>query len=112
MNSLTSEMKEEQEKQRKEKLELIKKFQEKLKFSVVSLVFFIILTGYTLFVPIIFIGAILPILFGATSIIFIQQIIRSYNYLEFYKNNYSFMESVYNIVEHGNEIEQKKEQLN
>ena len=99
MNILPFEMREEQDKQRKEKLELIHKFQDKLKFSIVSLVFFVALTGYTFFVPIIFTGVILPILFGAISLVFVQQVIRSYNYLEFYKNNYSFMESVYNIVE-------------
>ena len=92
-------MREEQDKQRQEKIELINKFQEKLKFSVISLLFFTALTVYSLFILVDITGFILPTLFGVISLVFIQQVIRSYNYLEFYKNNYSFMESVYNIVE-------------
>jgi len=99
MKNLPFEMREEQDKQRQEKIELINKFQDKLKFSVISLLFFIGLTGYTFFVPINITGFILPILFGAISLVFIQQVIRSHNYLEFHKNNYMFMESVYNVLE-------------
>lgn len=98
MNNLPFEMLEEQNKQRKEKIKLIQKYKYKLKFSVISFLFFTILTGYTFFVIINVVGIVLSIFFGIISLIFIQQIIQSYNYLEFYKNNYKFMESVYSIL--------------
>ena len=81
MNILPFEMREEQDKQRQEKIELINKFQEKLKFSVISLLFFTALTAYSLFILVDITGFILPILFGVISLVFIQQVIRSYNYL-------------------------------
>ena len=104
MKSLPLEMREEQDKQRQEKLELINKFQEKLRFSTVSLLFFTVLTVYTFFAPFGIASIVLPILFGATSLVFIQQVIRSYNYLDFHKSNYNFMESVYDILEDNSEL--------
>lgn len=104
MKSLPLEMREEQDKQRKEKLELINKFQEKLKFSTISLLFFTALTAYTFFVPTGIISIVLPILFGAASLVFIQQTIRSYNYLDFHKSSYSFMENVYDILEDNSKL--------
>ena len=103
MNILPFEMREEQDKQRQEKIELINKFQEKLKFSVISLLFFTALTAYSIFMLVDITGFILPILFGVISLVFIQQVIRSYNYLEFHKNNYMFMESVYNVLKDDSE---------
>jgi hypothetical protein len=104
MKSLPLEMREEQDKQRKEKLEIINKFQEKLKFSIISLLFFVALTAYTFFVPNGIISVVLPILFGVASLVFIQQTIRSYNYLDFHKSSYSFMENVYDILEDNSEL--------
>lgn len=103
MNILPFEMREEQDKQRQEKIELINKFQDKLKFSVISLLFFTALTAYTFFIPIDVVGFILPVFFGVISLVFIQQVIRSYNYLEFHKNNFMFMESVYNVLKDDSE---------
>lgn len=84
-------------KQRQKKVDLIKKYQNKLNFSIISLIFFLIMTAYTFFVPLL--GVIAPIVFGLTSLVFIQQTIRSYNYKKFHTNNYNFMESVYEGVE-------------
>ena len=104
MKSLSLEMREEQDKQRQEKLELINKFQEKLKFSTISLLFFIALTAYTFFVPTGIISIVLPIFFGSASLVFIQQTILSYNYLYFHKSSYSFMENVYDILEDNSKL--------
>ena len=98
MNILPFEMREEQDKQRQEKIDLINKFKDKLKFSVISLLFFTAITAYTFFMLIDIAGFILPVFFGVISLVFIQQVIRSYNYLEFHKNNYMFMESVYSVL--------------
>jgi hypothetical protein len=83
--------------QRQEKINLIQKYQSKLNFSVISLIFFLIMTSYAFFFP--FLGIITPIIFGLISLVFVQRTILSYNYLKFHTNNYWFMESVYKSVE-------------
>jgi len=98
MNLLPINMREVQDEQRQEKINLIHKYQDKLNFSAISLVFFIAATAYTFLVPILG-GIVVPILFGAIALVFIQQTIRSYNYREFHKNNYKFMEGAYKAVE-------------
>jgi fatty acid desaturase len=101
MNLLPIEMRQVQDEQRQEKIALIHKFQDKLNFSVASLVFFLAVTAYTFFVPLAGIGMVAPILAGIVSLVFIQQTIRSYNYREFHKNNYRFMEGAYEAIEEG-----------
>jgi len=102
MNLLPIEMREVQDEQRKEKIDLIHKFQDKLNFSVISLVFFAAITAYTLFIPTL--GMVVPIITGALALVFIQQTIRSYNYREFHKNSYKFMEGAYTAIEDSIEI--------
>jgi len=99
MNLLSFEAREVQEKQRLENLTLIQKFQEKLKFSIISFIFFIIITMCLIFNPTLYTGIVLPILSSLVSLFFVQQIIRSYNYREFHKNNYKFMEGAYKAIE-------------
>jgi|TARA_R110000868_G_scaffold368302_1_gene631391 hypothetical protein len=83
--------------QRQNKINLVSKYKSKLNFSIISLIFFLLITLYTFFVPLL--GIIPPIVFGLISLVFIQQTILSYNYLKFHTNNYWFMESVYKSVE-------------
>ena len=97
MNLLPIEMRETQEQQRQAKLDLIHKFQDKLNFSAISLVFFLALATYLFFVPVAGIAG--PIVCGVIALVFIQQTIRSYNYREFHKNNYKFMEGAYKAIE-------------
>lgn len=100
MNLLPIEMREEQNKQRQEKLDLIHKYQSKLEFSVISLLFFIALALYTFFVPTPA-GIVAPIVAGVVALVFIQQTIRSFNYREMYKNGYRFMEGAYKAIDKG-----------
>jgi len=100
MNLLPIYMREVLDNQRQEKLDLIYKYQGKLEFSAISLAFFVAISLYTLFVPTLG-GVIIPIVAGACALVFIQQTIRSYNYREFHKNNYRFMEGAYKAVEKG-----------
>jgi len=83
--------------QRQDKINLVLKYKSKLKFSIISLIFFLAITLYTFFLPLL--GIIPPILFGLILLVFIQQTILSYNYLKFHTNSYWFMESVYKSVE-------------
>lgn len=101
MNLLPIEMREVQDKQRQDKINLIHKYQDKLNFSAISLLFFLVATAWTFFMPIAETGLTLLIIFAAASLVFIQQTIRSYNYREFHKNNYRFMEGAYDVIEKG-----------
>lgn len=98
MNLLPIEMREVQNGQRQEKINLIHKYQDKLNFSAISLAFFLAVTAYTLFVPTVG-GIVTPIITGVIALVFVQQTIRSYNYREFHKNNYKFMEGAYEAIE-------------
>jgi hypothetical protein len=100
MNLLPIEMREVQDKQRQAKLDLIYKYQSKLEFSAISLLFFTVLALYTFFVPTVG-GIIVPIVAGAVALVFVQQTIRSYNYREFYKNGYRFMEGAYKAIDNS-----------
>jgi hypothetical protein len=100
MNLLPIEMREVQNNQRQEKLDLIYKYQSKLEFSAISLAFFIVVGLYTFFVPT-FGGIVTPIIAGIAALVFVQQTIRSYNYREFYKNGYRFMEGAYKAINKG-----------
>ena len=104
MNLLPIEMREVQNSQRQEKLDLIHKYQGKLEFSAISLLFFIALALYTFFVSTVG-GIIVPIVAGAAALVFVQQTIRSYNYREMYKNGYRFMEGAYKAIDNGLKLE-------
>ena len=101
MNLLPVEMREVQDEQRQDKINLIHKYQDKLNFSVISLLFFLAATVCTFLMPIAETGVTFPIIFGVASLVFVQQTIRSYNYREFHKNNYRFMEGAYDAIEKG-----------
>jgi O-antigen/teichoic acid export membrane protein len=67
--------------------ELREKYKSKLIFSINSFVFFTIMTilcSVSSYLPIF-----LVYIFGTTSIVFIQQMIRSYNYKRFYEISYN-----------------------
>jgi hypothetical protein len=70
-----------------ELIELVKIYKYKLEFSIVSFIFFLSMTLFCFF------SSVIPyyfsILFGIVSIVFIQQIIRSYNYKRFYEIYYN-----------------------
>lgn len=100
MNLLPIEMRQVQDEQRQEKIDLIHKFQDKLNFSLISLVFFTAVALYSFFMPTIG-GMITPIIAGVVALVFAQQSIRSYNYREFHKNSYKFMEGAYKAIEDG-----------
>ena len=97
MNLLPIEMRDVQKEQRMEKIAMIHKYQAKLEFSAISLAFFLAVAAYTFFVPAL--GIVAPIVSGLVALVFVQQTIRSYNYREFHKNNYRFMEGAYKAVE-------------
>ena len=104
MNIMPAEMREVQDSQRQEKINLIHKYQDKLNFSVISLLFFVAATLFTTVSPLLGTGIVLPIIFGIISLVFIQQTIRSYNYREFHKNNYKFMVGAYEAIQEGLKI--------
>jgi hypothetical protein len=67
--------------------ELVEKYNSKLNFSIVSFIFFTFMFAFCLIssqFPIVF-----SIVFGLAILIFIQQIIRSYNYKRFYEIYYN-----------------------
>ena len=67
--------------------ELREKYKSKLTFSINSFVFFTLMTilcSFSNYLPFF-----LVYVFGTTSIVFIQQMIRSYNYKRFYEISYN-----------------------
>lgn len=71
----------------KELSELVDKYNSKLNFSVVSLLFFTFVLIFCLsnsFFPIV-----TSLVLGLIILVFIQQIIRSYNYKRFYEISYN-----------------------
>jgi hypothetical protein len=85
------------EKQLKESLQIVKKWEEKTKFSIVSLIFFIFMTIVYGLNP--FFGSILTIVFSLTSVVFIQQSIRSYNYLKFHRVTYKSLLILHKMID-------------
>ena len=71
----------------KEILSMVDTYNSKLVFSVISFLFFTALFTYTLFVTIF--PTFVPYIFLGVAIVFIQQIIRSYNYKRFYEISYN-----------------------
>jgi hypothetical protein len=71
----------------KEIQSMVDTYNSKLVFSVISFLFFAALFTYTLFVTVI--PTFVPYIFLGVAIVFIQQIIRSYNYKRFYEISYN-----------------------
>ena len=71
----------------KEIQSMVDTYNSKLVFSVISFLFFTALFTYTLFVTIF--PTFVPYIFLGVAIVFIQQIIRSYNYKRFYEISYN-----------------------
>ena len=71
----------------KEIQSMVDTYNSKLVFSVISFLFFTALFTYTLFVTVI--PTFVPYIFLGVAIVFIQQIIRSYNYKRFYEISYN-----------------------
>jgi uncharacterized membrane protein YjjP (DUF1212 family) len=71
----------------KEIQSMVDTYKSKLVFSVISFLFFTALFTYTLFVDMI--PTFVSYIFLGVAIVFIQQIIRSYNYKRFYEISYN-----------------------
>jgi hypothetical protein len=71
---------------------MVDTYNSKLVFSVISFLFFTALFTYTLFVDMI--PTFVPYISLGVSIVFIQQIIRSYNYKRFYEISYNANEMI------------------
>jgi hypothetical protein len=69
----------------------------KLKFSLVSLLFFLSMVIIYSINP--FFGLIPTIVLGGISIVFVQQTIRSYNYLKFSKMSYISIELMFEFID-------------
>ena len=82
------------EKKLKEISDKIKSYDNKIKFSTISLVFFITMTVVHSMNPVF--GIFTTYGFGIVSIVFIQQIIHSYNYIKFYELSYNAHKILYN----------------
>lgn len=95
MNSI--ELKENKEKQLREQELIVESWESKFKFSAISLVFFTIISVIYGLNP--FFGVIPTIVFGVFGVVFIQQTIRSYNYLKFSKITYNAFELMYDMAE-------------
>ena len=76
----------------KEIQSMVDTYNSKLVFSVISFLFFTALFTYTLFVGMI--PTFVPYISLGVSIVFIQQIIRSYNYKRFYEISYNANEMI------------------
>jgi hypothetical protein len=76
----------------KEIQSMVDTYNSKLVFSVISFLFFTALFTYTLFVDMI--PTFVPYISLGVSIVFIQQIIRSYNYKRFYEISYNANEMI------------------
>jgi hypothetical protein len=88
---------ENKEKDLKEAKKNVDSWGSKFKFSSISLVFFSIMSVIYGLDP--FFGNIPTIVFGVFGFVFIQQTIRSYNYLKFSKTTYNAIELMYDMVE-------------
>jgi hypothetical protein len=93
----TIELKEKKEKQLYEQELVVESWRSKLKFSVISLLFFTIISVIYGLNP--FIGVIPTIIFITLGVIFIQQTIRSYNYLRFSETNYNATVLIHKMVD-------------
>jgi uncharacterized membrane protein YjjP (DUF1212 family) len=71
----------------KEIQSMVNTYNSKLVFSVISFLFFTSLFVYTLFVTMF--PTFVPYIFLSVAIVFIQQIIQSYNYKRFYEISYN-----------------------
>jgi hypothetical protein len=71
----------------KEIQSMVDTYKSKLVFSVISFLFFTLLFVYTLFVTMF--PTFVPYIFLSVAIVFIQQIIQSYNYKRFYEISYN-----------------------
>ena len=76
----------------KEIQSMVDTYNSKLVFSVISFLFFTALFTYTSFVTVI--PTFVPYIFLGVAIVFIQQIIRSYNYKRFYEISYNANEMI------------------
>jgi len=81
------------EKKLKEINDKIGSYNDKIKFSIISLVFFITMTVVHSMNPVF--GIFTTYGFGIVSVVFIQQIIRSYNYVKFYEVSYNAHKILY-----------------
>jgi hypothetical protein len=85
------------EKKLKEISDKIKSYDNKIKFSTISLVFFITMTVVHYMNPVF--GIFTTYGFGIASVVFIQQIIRSYNYVKFYEVSYNAHKILYDTFD-------------
>jgi hypothetical protein len=85
------------EKKLKEISDKIKSYDNKIKFSTISLVFFITMTVVHSINPVF--GIFTTYGFGIISVVFIQQIIRSYNYVKFYEVSYNAHKILYDTFD-------------
>jgi len=85
------------EKKLKEISDKIKSYDNKIKFSTISLVFFITMVIVHSMNPVF--GIFTTYGFGILSVVFIQQIIRSYNYVKFYEVSYNAHKILYDTFD-------------
>jgi hypothetical protein len=85
------------EKKLKEISDKIKSYDNKIKFSTISLVFFITMTVVHSMNPVF--GIFTTYGFGIVSVVFIQQIIHSYNYIKFYELSYNAHKILYDTFD-------------
>lgn len=85
------------EKKLKEINDKIESYNNKIKFSIISLVFFITMTIVHSMEPVF--GLFTTCGFGIISVVFIQQIIRSYNYVKFYEVSYNAHKILYDTFD-------------
>jgi|LauGreDrversion4_2_1035121.scaffolds.fasta_scaffold296400_2 hypothetical protein len=85
------------EKKLKEISDKIKSYDNKIKFSTISLVFFITMAIVHSMNPVF--GIFTTYGFGILSVVFIQQIIRSYNYVKFYEVSYNAHKILYDTFD-------------
>jgi hypothetical protein len=95
MNSI--ELKEKKEKQLQEQELIVESWRSKFKFSAISLVFFTFISVIYGLNP--FLGVIPTIVFISLGVVFIQQTIRSYNYLKFSETNYNAILLIHKMVD-------------
>jgi hypothetical protein len=71
----------------KEINEKLESYNKKIKFSIVSLIFFIFMFITYIINPVF--GSVVTYIFGIITVVFAQQTIQSYNYIKFYKMSYN-----------------------
>lgn len=89
--------KEKQEKQIKEAFDKVTSWTSKFHFSFATLVFSVFLLTFYFFNP--FVGIIPTFVLSFVVLVFVQQSIRSYNYLKFHKVTYRSLRMLHKMVD-------------